>query len=589
MPTAALHRRLQQATRDVVFASPRMRAEYRRRHRWWLVPYLAIATVIALLIAMFLPLLLSLLALLDPAIRAEMFRHPLGDGPTPEPLARFRPLAIIAPLWLMLWLLLVPNLRNYLWCGLCRISIYWPLSDAQLTRGGWTRTYGLGALIFVGTAAWGWALSLAMELEQREWLLLMGLAALHAWLMVALTWLMAALVPRRLVSGFALAAILLMFGGTPAIIYLSEFVGPYPELARQWELLAFLLPTGWVCGTINYAVLEHNPLGWLFLLPVAAVSLWAIVWRTRGLRLLEFIIGFNGSCQPVFDRGFRDDREFGWQLPSSPPAESPAQETNAEQVRERVTKRILSGALWESFQWPTHGFIERWVGRLLTDREQRALIFLGGGRPWWTQAWRMSWCLCLLALGIEQACALYYGRHFFLLAIVMVGMFAVAEIWSWARQPAGGSLHPLFPVSRSSLLLAVAKMLVVRVPLGVVSLGMLLLLSAWGEREYLATTLRVLLIVCAIAPGLTLSTICGMLVGGVRSPWVQGVHFLFLLPCLLSSVIGIVASVSWEATLLFVPLYVAGVTVCLAILIVSNQRLNWDCTDRLPPVTSPQR
>lgn len=598
---STLHRRLREATRQVVFASPVLRAEYRRRHRWWWVGYLALAALVLFLLALFIPLVWPLL---DADTRAEMFRRPIGASAARDAITFCRPMLVVSSVAALMVLLLAPMLRNYIWCGGVSVRAYWPLTDAELTRGGWIKSGGLGLSVFLAAAVWGWCLSLMQPLSDGAWVQLMLLAALHAWLVTALTWYATAQVPQRWLPWCMGAVIAMLSIGFPTASLTWELVQPFPRLAQHAELLSYLLPTGWVCGAIDYAVLRAEPLGWLFLLPVALVTLWAWRWRQRGLGIAEFVVSNDGACLPIFSRGFRGDLPViidsrtvvaRAQLPSEP-VTAAATIMVSPAAPEQVTKRILSGAMWESFKWPSDGFVERWVGSLLTAREQRVLIYLRGGRPYWTYAWRLSWWLCLPALLVERALAycLWYGNRgtdsFVAAIIAMLLMLGLAEILTFSRPMTGSSLQPLFPIQLPEALWAVAKTSLIRVPLGLLPLVCVAMVSLLINSASQSHALRLLIVAAVVAPGMSLAFTCASNVTGVSERCFRPIllPLLILNFCLSIAMtlagfgFAIVAWQDWSMTRTALVCYGTGMIVQLGLALGCDRWAKWDFSDRLP-------
>lgn len=152
------------------------------------------------------------------------------------------------------------------------------------------------------------------------------------------------------------------------------FVEPLASAIGALSLV--LTPTGWINGIVCLAVVERNPLGWLFLVPIGLFIGFAVRRYHRGIAIQEVMIRSDGSLRAVYD-GQRAEidgelrAQSGGEFPNGVPlpAKSPI---NAALLREALSSRMprragIFGGIWRRWMSDRDEAVLaalRWPGRI---------------------------------------------------------------------------------------------------------------------------------------------------------------------------------------------------------------------------------
>jgi hypothetical protein len=101
------------------------------------------------------------------------------------------------------------------------------------------------------------------------------------------------------------------------------------------------------------------------------------------------LIGPDGAATPVFEFGLANSVTATAAAPprDSDLAETASQDDGGAMAAAALRKHILSGEALAPLDWSKLGFIERYVGSHLTDRERATVEHVCHRRLSWTRAW----------------------------------------------------------------------------------------------------------------------------------------------------------------------------------------------------------
>jgi hypothetical protein len=213
--------------------------------------------------------------------------------------------------------------------------------------------------------------------------------------------------------------------------------------------------------------MQGNAAGYLFLAPVAVTSVYTVWWLRRGYAIREIRVSSQGELTPEFEYGIANlpqADEAAHEPDASPMAVPPESE-------ESLEKRLLRIPALAPPDWSRGGFIERWIGGLLSERERTVLEQFYGGSPRFTRAWLatvlLAVCFAMLAF-VYDRCAPPEEKRLCLTAIVLILAVAPVEaVACGARNHASQLLsvpacHPIFPLGLKETLSAIYKTLGLR-------------------------------------------------------------------------------------------------------------------------------
>lgn len=413
-------RSLTRRVRTAVAESPQMLAEYRRRHRFrWL--QMAVAFVFGVSAN---PIVC--------ALAVAVVGWSVIDVLTVE-----RVLIVHAG-FMLVAVMLLPFLGSRLFCshsGLARWA-FQPISDKEIRTQ--SMQLRLTLVFFYALAVGGLHLYVCRleRLSEIDAIVVIGAGLLKVWFAVAVV---------TLARHFPAASpVKMLVGGGTLMLFVGYFLVLLAATGVMREQIFY--PIGWIDGMIYYAVLHDQPLGWLFLIPVLAISLDAVWWLRRGYTILEIHFSSTGECTPIFSSGLKNQRQ-----------EKAKESPRAKESDEAIVKRLLSSPRLRPADWTSGGWIERWVGARMSDRERALVERLCGGRPCWT-------IQCVFLLLVLAACLSAWWVFQAELGVLLMPTLRTL-VWVWptftciifnSRFPVSmqssqpqphliGSFHPLFP------------------------------------------------------------------------------------------------------------------------------------------------
>lgn len=541
-------RELTRRVREVVHASPEMRAEWQRRYwpawvRRWMrlvvgVPAFVAGTVIMPIAVCF--------AMLVPHV-TRVFPE-AQEIPAPVPDWTMAQLTVTHAFLLLLGL----SNGSGLFCARQELATraYAPLHDRQHLRDSLKSWLGncafclwvfaptyIGFARLQGAARWQWP-AIAAGVLLQYWLCL-SLATIYTSFVANSAW-------RRLTVG--------LLGVSSLISAMAAVFGGYMPVPIQQTIAMAILatPLGWVHGAIAFGVVGGHWWGWLFLVPVAAASAYAAWWLRRGYAIGDVLISSTGEATPVFEYGLANDPSEV--LPTGAPSSATADHRlQADRTAdESVRKRILSGEALAPVDWSRLAFVERFVGRGLSARQRTLIEFAYGGRLTWTRGW---WIYAGLALATAAVLLLLrlmlpeLRQEGFITALPL--LFVLPLIEAAAGMKAGDKherrIYSLYPIGLSEFVTAAARMYWLRMILWLPILVIVSLAIASFSRHF-AAALLVTLLIGLVIPRVWLGIFFrGILSEGPDFSW-RRLMALLLLTIPGTSTFLLIVSIHWGIT-----------------------------------------
>jgi hypothetical protein len=461
-------RQLLAATRQAVFASPALLAEYRRRHRWrWAKHYIpTIIVIVGGLTALVVGGLVgSRLAgwLSNPEVWEILVEQwNAGHGGR---INAIRGWLIAATMVSTLVVALGAMLRGryLLRAGIAYVAL--PCCDRYMvaTRLRQSMRWCPVLLVFGGYLLPFIALHVSSDWQQLA-IVYLTIAA-HVGNTAGLFWLAAASMPahwpdRRPLKLVIAAAIALASVGIGALFLGSEATAAL----RMVSAIAYGLPSGWGVGLVDQALTGTSPLGWWTAIPLGGTLLVLAGWLARGIDITEFSSP-TLYYYPIFRRGFTN--------PAPPTEKSPKRagvKQSASATADVIRKQVLCQVLASSHSWEQRGMVERSLARWFTPRQRVVLNWLYVPRQW-TRAWiwHAAFFFPLWALFVAVRAQ---GRPidgdflaFTLVLAVICGVIGdMLAALPLLRERGANLLHPLFPASFRESLAVVTKAHLLRLP-----------------------------------------------------------------------------------------------------------------------------
>lgn len=445
---------LTEATRRVraeVFASPKLAAEYRERHRWdggRAVGRIGRSIGACLSGAVLLPLSLSFPFVF--ALLPELFSKTPPRSLSMEALFACQTftMSVVVTLVTGLTILFPQPPPDSL-----RVALQLPVSDRALSAMIVRDRMCLSLIFFYFVGAGYLGVAWRERLPVDRFAMLILLAAAASWNLFSLCVLIGSCLRPSNVKGLT-ATLLAMAFYMPAmlVVHSSE---AYPWLIST----SMALPTSWVNGFVHWTLLCDEPFAWFFLVPVLATSVYGVWWSAQGVGVGEVHLSPLGQVRPVFTYCVAnpvDVRKAG--QASTNAEETPSAQTTAERVR--------NSELLRPPNWREGGWIERRLANRFSERERTLLEQFYGGRPPWTLSWLLlALCPVVLAMiGLEDR------RQDLPTCYSPIWAFAVTMLeFELVRRrnegPAGfSSFHGVFPIGLAETLAAVKKSFVLRIP-----------------------------------------------------------------------------------------------------------------------------
>ena len=464
---------LQTQTRDLLRAEihqyPAILKEYRRRHRWDWVLWVAAG--------IFLPFMVVAIMAMGPLL----LTFPLHISLLPRIFAvknpHFGPFTASAEMLLGGEAMVIATVACFTlihgWGCFCQkkdlvVAAYWPVSDRELNRRNLVSWFtGLLYLAYI-LALLNVTIALSADHSPLQLAILVISIPLNVWHLMALVivWCSAIRTSSQpnlcWLSAAGICYSLTLFAGT-------AFLYAWSPLEGMSEFL-LMAPTGWVNGAIRHLFFEPHPLVIGYLAALAATWIYAANWLRRGFCIREILIDANGTVTPVFEYGLLTPPEVLGQTPRLADAntsetaqpESPEQAPTPESVQTKV--RCL---LWHS--WDRCGWMERLISQRMTKRQRMLVEYVYRGQPRWSLAWLISTAITLAGVGLTAGIfelAAWWGNHpdkptttvalglmLWLLMTLYVEMLAhLRSIRAPQRIPTYTGVHPVFPLGLQELM-----------------------------------------------------------------------------------------------------------------------------------------
>ena len=235
-------------------------------------------------------------------------------------------------------------------------------------------------------------------------------------------------------------------------------------IVRHCERISLILPGGWTARAY-LSVLTGNDRGLLALLLPAVALAGSVVWALRRWERLyrpEVFALWHSFGEPPPEW----KEEVNAYLADQPRAPGPTELTMGIEAREFLQPPFFNGAPW----------LDRFIGRLLTDREQAILELAALRAPRWTR--RAVWGAALVGLGllsiwggqrtvnsIVEGAAIFGGGFSIVLGVLIGLPFVSGFTRAYAPVNCFGTLIPFlaaFPVTIQELDLIALKAGLVR-------------------------------------------------------------------------------------------------------------------------------
>lgn len=291
------------------------------------------------------------------------------------------------------------------------------------------------------------AAALAFRVDAKTIALIVALAPLQWGIVAAFSLIIPAWVPRfartEAIGGLVSLSIMVVV----ACVTLAQLNVVQIEAIRLAALT--ILPTGWVFLLLEFGIIEKLPVvAWLFVpIGLTFVAGFAAIGRLKSrYRPWEITLNSETFAQVTFappdptELEAPDEEEEAAEFDSELVDENdwrkrfrsfmrdwvglPPEKKEAELKPGDAADLVRSRAFLEPYSWPQGGMIERMVGSILTEREQRVAELMACGEPEWSRRMLMD-----MSLGCIGLIFLVMAQQIFGMKILMmswhVGMFVL--------------------------------------------------------------------------------------------------------------------------------------------------------------------
>ena len=327
-----------------------------------------------------------------------------------------------------------------------------PMSDRQFlaNRSGFSLRLTL-VFLFVAVSFFV-AAAVVFKMGLAKSALIVTLALLQWGLVASLSLIVPAWFPRMARSESIGGIVSLGFMVVVACVTLAQMNVVQLESARMICLM--VLPTGWVFLLLELGILEELAVAAWLLVPSALIMAFGVRAHFRlkaRYRPWEVTIDSESVARATFEAPEEEPEESDSTDPraeadpafvSDPAAEErlarkkritgflrdwvglPDKPEEIELPRGEATDRVRSREFLEPYSWPTGGLMERLVGSILTEREQRVAALMCGGEPEWSRRIVMDMSLGCLAMAVIALAQQLLGMKVLMLSW-HVGLFVL--------------------------------------------------------------------------------------------------------------------------------------------------------------------
>ncbi|MBC8291295.1 MAG: hypothetical protein H8E37_13360 [Planctomycetes bacterium] len=294
------------------------------------------------------------------------------------------------------------------------------------------------------------AAAFAFRVDGRTMAMIIGLAPLQWGIVAAFSLIIPAWVPRvartEAVGGIVSLSIMVVI----TCVTLAQMNVVQIESIRLAALT--VLPTGWVFLLLEFGIIEQLPVvAWLFL-PIGLTLVAGVVACGRlqaRYRPWEITLNSESFAQVSFappDPAELDPAELDAAEEESAEAEVETSDEGDWRKRFRSFMRdwvglapekkevelkpgdaadvVRSRGFLEPYSWPQGGLVERMVGSILTEREQRVAELMACGEPEWSRRMLMDMGLGCLGLAVLAMAQQLFGMKILMMSW-HVGMFVL--------------------------------------------------------------------------------------------------------------------------------------------------------------------
>jgi hypothetical protein len=436
MIRARCHKSIRRTVRARVFASEAWTRQYKNARGGW--QYYAL---IALAIA-FLPIAIVSALFVLPAVGG--FFYATGLDGTREVVS------IVAALVSAVvgfghggWLL-----RELLSSRSLAVATQLPISDEAYLANRTRFTLRASLVFLVILASFFVTVAVALEVGPAKGAMIVGLSVIQWGVTVSLSLILPAWFPKLVraeaVSGMVSVGAMLVV----ASITLAQMNVIQIEAVRMFVLS--VLPTGWVFLLLEFGIIDEVALTAWFLVPCVL----AIFIATRACARMKAIYH---PWEITLDSEFlaramlKPPEETDDESPSAATTSDlesdaeidvritrrkrilsffrdwfglPPKKEEVELTRSEASAQVRSRQFLEPYSWPNGGLIERMVGSILTDREQRVAELMCSGKPEWSRRTLMDMGLGCLGLAVIAVMQQLFGMKILMLSW-HVGLFVL--------------------------------------------------------------------------------------------------------------------------------------------------------------------
>lgn len=261
---------------------------------------------------------------------------------------------------------------------------YFPVTDRRYFRWQLGRFYRDSAAIVIPSAVVLAALATRHATTTATWAAV-GLFSLVAWLTVAASAILIAANYRKPI----ITEVAFLIGMSLIIVSVFGAMagGRLAAIDTAVARLTFVIcPTGWLNAAFYYGVIRGAPFTWLFVIPVAAMTVFAARWSLSSFRVREMECIDQKPTITAIDSDVGLATIDSWTRPRRNLAKLAPRE-EAMDHRERPIPVKADNDFLRPFDWSRLGWVERFVAARLTERQRLLLEFSSLGNPHWTAGW----------------------------------------------------------------------------------------------------------------------------------------------------------------------------------------------------------
>ncbi len=372
MSARSLHKAMRARVRQELRSSPALWKEYVRR-RW------AARKARALLMAVGAIAIVECLFMLGMCglfLAGMVHGDPARAGPAALPPSPLWSLACLAVAQVGSSALLTGHLVDLIWrsSDVTRMA-YFPVTDRLYFRWQLGRFFRDSAAVAIPSAVVLAALA-TRHLATMTTGAAVALFSVVAWLTVAASAILIVARYRKPIHTavtFLIGTCLIIGGvfGAMAVRRLAAI-----DMAAAW-LTFVVCPTGWLNAAFYYGVLGAAPFAWLFVIPAAAMIVFAARWSLSSFRIREIEYIDQKPTITAIDSDAGLAPLHSWTRPRE----------KTRDHRERSVPAKADSDFLRPLDWSRLGWVERFIASWLTERQRLLLEFSPLGTPRWTAGW----------------------------------------------------------------------------------------------------------------------------------------------------------------------------------------------------------